>query len=168
KLAEQAETAKKYRELKQAERKCDAELSVSRYHELLQQTAKIDEQLGKLGVQQAQFLAENQTIELRLTELNLTLSELDTKEAHQVEDFYLTKTHIAKLEQSLKHREQQDESLSLRLQELSAQMLTYRARLADDEAKQTLLTEQQTSALPEASLLRQQLAEHDAELSTLV
>ncbi|ABZ77133.1 chromosome segregation protein SMC [Shewanella halifaxensis HAW-EB4] len=168
KLAEQAETAKKYRELKQAERKCDAELSVSRYHELLQQIAKIDEQLGKLALQQAQFLAEKQTIELRLTELNLKLSELDTKEAHQVEDFYLTKTHIAKLEQSLKHREQQDESLSLRLQEIAAQMQAYRARLAEDEAKQTLLNEQQASALPEASLLRQQLAEHDAELSTLV
>ncbi|MGS0680885.1 chromosome segregation protein SMC [Shewanella sp. 125m-7] len=168
KLADQAKTAKQYRELKQAERKCDAELSVSRYHELLQQTAKIDEQLGKLSLQQAQVLAEKQTIELSLTELNLKLSELDTQEAHQVEDFYLTKTHIAKLEQSLKHREQQDESLSLRLQELSAQMISYRARLAEDEAKQTLLNEQQANALPEASLIRLRLAEHDAELSTLV
>ncbi|ABV87011.1 chromosome segregation protein SMC [Shewanella pealeana] len=164
KLAEQAETAKKYRELKQAERKYDAELSVSRFDELQQQTAKLDEQLSKLELQQTELLAKKQTLELSLTELNLKLSELDTQEAHQVEDFYLTKTHIAKLEQSLKHRQQQDESLTQRLQELSEQVSAYRAKLTEDQAKQTLLTEQQALALPDATLIRQQLAKHDAEL----
>ncbi|MCL1140684.1 chromosome segregation protein SMC [Shewanella pneumatophori] len=164
KLAEQAKTAKKYRELKQAERKCDAELSVSRYHELTLQIAKIDAELAKLELQQAKFVAENQTLELSLTELTLKLSELDAQEAHQVEDFYLTKTHIAKLEQSLKHRQLQNESLTERLQEVAAQLTAYRGRLVEDEAKQALLIEKQTQASPEANLLRKQLADFDIDV----
>ncbi|MCG9731274.1 chromosome segregation protein SMC [Shewanella sp. Isolate13] len=165
KLAEQAETARKYRELKQSERKYDAELSVSRFDELQQQIAKIDEQLSKLELQQTELLAKKQTIELSLTELSLKLSELETQEAHQVEDFYLTKTHIAKLEQSLKHRQQQDESLTQRLQEIDEQIGLYRARLAEAQLKQTQLTAQQALALPDVTLIRQQLTAHDAELS---
>ncbi|MDR8523429.1 chromosome segregation protein SMC [Shewanella fidelis] len=165
KLAEQAETAKKYRELKQAERKCDAELSVSRYHELTQQIAKIDAELAKLELQHEQFLAENQTLELKLTELTLKLSELDAQEAHQVEDFYLTKTHIAKLEQSLKHRQLQDESLAERLQEVAAQLQAYKVRCVEDQAKQAELVEQQNKASPDLVLLRQQLAEFDRQVS---
>lgn len=165
KLAEQAETARKYRELKQAERKYDAELSVSRFDELQQQIVKIDEQLSKLELQQTELLAKKQSVELNLTELQLKLSELDNQEAHQVEDFYLTKTHIAKLEQSLKHRQQQDESLTLRLQEVAQQICVYRARLAEAQDKQAQLTEQQALALPDARIIRQQLAAHDAELS---
>ncbi|MCL1130721.1 chromosome segregation protein SMC [Shewanella sairae] len=166
KLAEQAETARQYRELKQAERKCDAELSVSRYHELTQQTAKIDTELAKLELQQAKFQAKQQTLELGLTELTLKLNELDNQEAQQVEVFYLTKTQIAKLEQSLKHRQQQDESLSQRLQELTAQLDSYNALLAADKAKQTLLLAEQAEAQPSASLLRQQLAQADSELAS--
>ncbi|MEZ9595825.1 chromosome segregation protein SMC [Shewanella sp. 10N.261.52.F9] len=165
KLAEQAETARQYRELKQAERKCDAELSVSRFHELTLQTAKIDAELAKLELQQAKLQAEQQTLELGLTEQTLKLNELDNQEAQQVEAFYLTKTHIAKLEQSLKHRQQQDESLSQRLQELAAQLTSYRELLAAEQVKQTQLLAQQAEAQPDASLLREQLAKADSELA---
>ena len=164
-LAEQAQTAKQYRELKQSERQCEAELVVSRYHELTLQTDTLTAQIGKLTLQQASLLAEKQTLELSLTELNLQLSELDSKEHQQVEAFYLAKTHIAKLEQSLQHREQQNDSLNQRLGEISTQLEQQQAGLAIDEAAQRKLNEQQLQSTPQLTALQQQVEQQSAQLA---
>lgn len=164
-LAEQAETAKQYRELKQSERQCESELVVSRYHELNQQTDTLTVQIGKLEVQQASLLAEKQTLELSLTELNLKLSELDSQEHQQVEAFYLTKTHIAKLEQSLKHREQQDDSLNQRLGEISEQIALQQASLKTANVNQEKLLKQQQELAPEINAWQQKSSSQSAELA---
>ncbi|QQX81994.1 chromosome segregation protein SMC [Shewanella sp. KX20019] len=165
-LAEQAETAKQYRELKQSERQCESELVVSRYHELNQQTDVLNLQIGKLEVQQASLLAEKQTLELSLTELNLKLNELDNREHEQVEAFYLSKTHIAKLEQSLKHRQQQNDSLNQRLQEITDQIELHQAGLNSDSLTQINLQQQQQKSLPEMDNLQRQVANGSAQLAT--
>ncbi|MEZ9200073.1 chromosome segregation protein SMC [Shewanella sp. 10N.286.54.B9] len=164
-LAEQAQTAKQYRELKQSERQCESELVVSRYHELNQQTDTLTVQISKLEVQQASLLAEKQTLELSLTELNLKLSELDSQEHQQVEAFYLTKTHIAKLEQSLKHREQQDDSLNQRLGEISAQIALQQASLKTANVSQEKLLKQQQELAPEINAWQEQANNQSAELA---
>ena len=164
-LAEQAQTAKQYRELKQSERQCESELVVSRYHELNQQTDTLTIQIGKLEVQQASLLAEKQTLELSLTELNLKLSELDSHEHQQVEAFYLAKTHIAKLEQSLKHREQQDDSLNQRLGEISAQIALHQTALKTANTNQQKLVKQQQELAPEMSAWQQKASSQSAELT---
>ena len=164
-LAEQAQTAKQYRELKQSERQCESELVVSRYHELNQQTDTLTIQIGKLEVQQASLLAEKQTLELSLTELNLKLSELDSHEHQQVEAFYLAKTHIAKLEQSLKHREQQDDSLNQRLGEISTQIALHQTALKTANTSQEKLIEQQQELAPEMSAWQQKASSQSDELA---
>ncbi|MCL1059857.1 chromosome segregation protein SMC [Shewanella gelidimarina] len=163
-LAEQAQTAKQYRELKQSERQCESELVVSRYHELNQQIEGFNLQIGKLEVQQASLLAEKQTLELSLTELSLQLSELDSREHEQVEAFYLSKTHIAKLEQSMKHREQQNDSLNQRLREITRQIELHQTGLHSDTQTQTRLQEQQQQSLPEMESLQRQVANESAQL----
>ncbi|WOT03922.1 chromosome segregation protein SMC [Shewanella youngdeokensis] len=163
-LAEQAETAKQYRGLKHSERECEAELVVSRYHELNKQTAVLNLQIGKLEVQQASLLAEQQKLELGLTELTLQLSELDSQEHAKVEAFYLSKTHIAKLEQSLKHREQQDESLNLRLQQLTKKRAEQQAQLDNDSQTYATLQAQQQQSLPELDRLQHQVSDELSQL----
>ncbi|PKG57815.1 MULTISPECIES: chromosome segregation protein SMC [unclassified Shewanella] len=163
-LAEQAQTAKQYRELKQSERQCESELVVSRYHELNQQIEGFNLQIGKLEVQQASLLAEKQTLELSLTELSLQLSELDSREHEQVEAFYLSKTHIAKLEQSMKHREQQNDSLNQRLREITKQVELHQTGLHSDSQTQTQLKEQQQQSQPEMEGLQHQVANESAQL----
>ncbi|MCL1048420.1 chromosome segregation protein SMC [Shewanella abyssi] len=165
-LAEQAETAKQYRALKQSERQCESELVVSRYHELNQQTDVLNLQIGKLEVQQASLLAEKQTLELSLTELNLKLNELDSREHEQVEAFYLSKTHIAKLEQSLKHRQQQNDSLNQRLQEITAQIALQQTGLNADSLTQINLQQQQQQSLPGMESLQRQVANGSAQFAT--
>jgi len=163
-LAEQAKTATHYRELKQSERQCEAELVVSRYHELNQQTARLTAQIGQLEVQQASLLADKQVLERQLTELTLQLSEIDSLEHQQVEAFYLAKTHIAKLEQSQKHREQQHHGFNQRLTEVSAQISQRKAALAADETSQKALHDQRSHLAPIVAQLQTQ---HDHQVAQI-
>lgn len=170
KLAEQAQAAKQYRELKQTERRQDAELSVSRLLELQSQLDKLTAEISAQELKKSEFDATNQSQEADATQLKLKLDELDQHEHAQVEAFYLNGTQIAKLEQSLKHRQQQDAHLNERLSTTQDKLALTQAQLqaldvaskALDERHQGVVTQQQETQA-RLEIIDEQVSE--AELS---
>ncbi|WP_394147767.1 chromosome segregation protein SMC [Shewanella atlantica] len=140
KLAEQASTAKQYRELKQSERTLDSELSVSRYIELTGQTDKLSLEVNKLEVDKAELDAEKEKTELALTQLSVQLVELEREEQKRVEDFYQCGNKIGKLEQALKHRQQQDAHIDQRIADILIKLDNHNAQLSADEALKSTLS----------------------------
>ncbi|RTR34151.1 chromosome segregation protein SMC [Shewanella atlantica] len=133
KLAEQASAAKQYRELKQSERTLDSELSVSRYIELTNQTEKLTLEVNKLELNKAELDAEKEKCELTLTQLSVQLVELECEEQKRVEDFYQCGNQIGKLEQDLKHRQQQDAHIDQRISAIVTKLDNHNAQLRSDE-----------------------------------
>ncbi|WP_076414802.1 chromosome segregation protein SMC [Shewanella sp. UCD-KL12] len=154
KLAEQASAAKQYRELKQSERQLDSELSVSRYLELTEQTEKLSLEVNRLELAKSEVEADKQRIELELTQLKVQLLELDGEEQKQVESFYLSGTHIAKLEQELKHRQQQDSQVEQQVEEIEARIGQYKQELCAEEAIETSLKADLAVKLPQLEQLQ--------------
>ncbi|QYJ87516.1 chromosome segregation protein SMC [Shewanella mesophila] len=153
KLAEQAQAAKQYRELKQTERRQDAELNVSRLLELQGQLEKLSGEIAAQELKKSELDAANQSLQVEATQLKLKLDELDQEEHSQVEAFYINATQIAKLEQSLKHRQQQDAHLNERLSTTQQKLALTRAQLlaldvgskALDERYQDAVSQQQAA-----------------------
>ncbi|MPY25956.1 chromosome segregation protein SMC [Shewanella sp. YLB-07] len=139
KLAEQATAAKQYRELKQSERQLDSELFVSRYLELTDQTERLTLDVNRLELAKAEVEAEKERTELELTRLNVQLVELDGEEQKRVESFYLSGTQIAKLEQDLKHRQQQDSHVEQRIAGIVHKLKQHQDKLSADEISQQTL-----------------------------
>lgn len=133
KLAEQAAAAKQYREFKQSERILDSELSVSRYIELTSQTEKLTLEVNKLELDKAELDAEKEKTELALTQLSVQLVELEREEHKRVEDFYQCGNQIGKLEQDLKHRQQQDAHIDQRISVIVTKLDNHNAQLSADE-----------------------------------
>ena len=139
KLAEQATAAKLYRELKQSERQLDSELFVSRHLELTDQTERLTLDVNRLELAKAEVEAEKERTELELTQLNVQLVELDGEEQKRVESFYLSGTQIAKLEQDLKHRQQQDSHVEQRIAGIVHKLKQHQDKLSADETSQQTL-----------------------------
>ena len=159
KLAEQAQAAKQYRELKQTERRQDAELNVSRLLELQGQLEKLSGEIAAQELKKSELDAANQSLQVEGTQLKLKLDELDQDEHSQVEAFYINATQIAKLEQSLKHRQQQDAHLNERLSTTEQKLALTRAQLqALDVASKTL------DARYQSAVSQQQEAEQAIEI----
>ena len=115
KLAEQAEAARQYRALKQTEREQLAQLEVAKYLELTAQHDKLSLEIEAKTLTQSEGDAGREALSRTLTELTLKLDELECQEQQQVETFYLNGNQIAKLEQEVKHRQQQDAHLKQRI-----------------------------------------------------
>ncbi|WP_065187287.1 chromosome segregation protein SMC [Shewanella woodyi] len=165
KLAEQASAAKQYRELKQSERKLDAELSVSRFSELTLQMEKLTNEINLLEVDLAEFLALKESTELSLTQLKIQLVELDGQEQKRVEDFYLSGTQIAKLEQDLKHRQQQDAHIDKRIEDIVAKVATQLEQLKADEALAAKLSSDLADKTPTFDSLSDQVEAFKLQLT---
>ena len=164
KLAEQATAAKQYRELKHSERKLDAELSVSRYSELTQLMEKLTGEINLLDVDLAELLALKETIELSLTQIKVQSVELDGQEQKKVENFYLCGTQIAKLEQELKHRQQQDAHIDTRIEEIVVKVTSQLALLNTDEAMTAGLLSELAKLTPTFDTLSEQVSKAKAQL----
>ncbi len=149
KLAEQAQAAKQYRELKQLEREQDAQLNVSRLLELEVQLEKLFVEISIQERAKSQQEAANQALNTDLITLKVQLDELDQQEHQKVEAFYLSGTQLAKLEQSLKHRQEQDAHLNSRINEtqqkigVSKQRIQQFEHLASELNERCLQAEQQ-------------------------
>ncbi|QYK11568.1 chromosome segregation protein SMC [Shewanella rhizosphaerae] len=117
KLAEQAEAARQYRALKQTERDQQAQLEVAKYLELSAQSDKLSQEIEAKTLTQSEGDAGREALSRNLTELKLKLDELERQEQQQVEAFYLNGNQIAKLEQEVKHRQQQDAHLKQRIRQ---------------------------------------------------
>lgn len=174
KLAEQATAAKQYRELKQSERQLDSELSVSRYLELTEQTDKLTIEINRLELSQSEVEAEKERTELELTQLNVQLVELDGLEQKKVESFYLSGTQIAKLEQDVKHRQQQDSHVEQRIAGIVRKLTQQQQTLSVDETTSQALHQELAEKQPEweqaqatANLIDAELLEQESKSKRL-
>ena len=165
KLAEQATAAKQYRELKQSERQLDSELFVSRYLELTDQTERLTLDVNRLELAKAEVEAEKERTELELTRLNVQLVELDGEEQKRVESFYLSGTQIAKLEQDLKHRQQQDSHVEQRIAGIVQKLKQHKDKLSVDETTQQTLRDDLALKLPQLELAHSSLISVTSDLS---
>ncbi|EDP99379.1 chromosome segregation protein SMC [Shewanella benthica] len=165
KLAEQATAAKQYRELKQSERQLDSELLVSRYLELTDQTEILTLDVNRLELAKAEVEAEKEHTELELTRLNVQLVELDGEEQKRVESFYLSGTQIAKLEQDLKHRQQQDSHVEQRISGIAQKLKQHKDTLSAAEASQQALREDLALKQPQFELAYSSLTRVTSDLS---
>ncbi|MCL1066374.1 chromosome segregation protein SMC [Shewanella olleyana] len=160
KLDQQAQAAKQYRELKQQERDLHSQLLVMRYQELQNQTDVIDKEMQQLDVNIASANADGESTELTLTQLKAQLADLSDSEQNLVTQFYQAGTEIAKLEQQLKHQQQQDSQLEKQLQELISQQ-----QAANEELQTLTLQEQQLKS--ELAKLTPTLALSEDELQII-
>ena len=165
KLAEQATAAKQYRELKQSERQLDSELLVSRYLELTDQTERLTLDVNRLELAKAEVEAEKERTELELTRLNVQLVELDGEEQKRVESFYLSGTQIAKLEQDLKHRQQQDSHVEQRISTIVQKIKQHKDKLSAAEATQQALRTDLALKQPQFEQAHSSLIRVSADLS---
>ncbi|AQS38645.1 condensin subunit Smc [Shewanella psychrophila] len=165
KLAEQATAAKQYRELKQSERQLDSELFVSRYLELTDQTQRLTLDVNRLELAKAEVEAEKERTELELTQLNVQLVELDGEEQKRVESFYLSGTQIAKLEQDLKHRQQQDSHVEQRIAGIVHKLKQHKDKLSVDEITQQTLRDDLALKQPQLELTHSSLIRVTSDLS---
>ncbi|QYK02726.1 chromosome segregation protein SMC [Shewanella psychrotolerans] len=165
KLAEQAQAAKQYRELKQTERRQDAELNVSRLLELQAQLEKLTAEITAQELKKSELDAGNQSLQGQATELKLKLEELDQDEHSQVEAFYINATQIAKLEQSLKHRQQQDEHLKKQLATTQQKLALTQAQWQALDVASTTLDERYQSAVAQQQDAQQRIALIDEQMS---
>lgn len=147
KLAQQAESAKQYRALKETERSQEAQLLVSRLLELQAQTEKLTQEVNQSELNKSEFDAASQALQLEVTRLKVALDELDQQEHGQVEAFYLSGTHIAKLEQSLKHRQQQDAHLNERVTQLDDKLTLKQGHLHGLTLSHDTLSQQHLAAV---------------------
>ncbi|WP_144209212.1 chromosome segregation protein SMC [Shewanella donghaensis] len=160
KLEQQAQAAKQYREFKQQERDFHAQLLVMRYQELTGQSDKIAKEIQQLDVNMAAANAEGESTELTLTQLKGQLAELSESEQKLVAEFYQAGTEIAKLEQQLKHQQQQDNQLELQLKELVSKQ-----KISSDALQDLTVQEQQLSLALEQG--KPELADAEQELSII-
>lgn len=164
KLAEQAQAAKQYRALKQTERTQDAELGVCRFVELQAQFDKLSGEIVSHELKKSELDAAKEALQREHTQLKVQLDELDQQEHRQVEDFYLTGTHIAKLEQSLKHRQQQDAHLHQRVEDTQAKLILIQRQLAELDERREQLSQHHQAAIDAYQQLSMQLEVIDEQL----
>ncbi|MGL5390012.1 MAG: chromosome segregation protein SMC, partial [Shewanella sp.] len=155
KLAQQAKSAKQYRELKQAERKTHAELLVMRYQELQAQLKSLAEQISTIELQQAAAQSIAQTDELQSTQIQLQLTQLAEQEQRAVEAYYLTGTDIAKLEQQLQSQKQRDAELESQLRQVNAQLKEHTDKLDGYQQNLNTLNDEQQQLAPSAAELKE-------------
>ncbi|WP_281212546.1 chromosome segregation protein SMC [Shewanella insulae] len=171
KLAEQAEAARQYRALKQTERDQQAQLEVAKYLELSAQSDKLSQEIETKTLTQSEGDAGREALSRTLTELKLKLDELERQEQQQVEAFYLNGNQIAKLEQEVKHRQQQDAHLKQRIKQdeeklalLQAQELALIVARGDLDERQDDAREVHQALQLQIELLDEQLGEVELSL----
>ena len=164
KLEQQAQAAKQYREFKQQERDLHAQLLVMRYQELKGQSDSIAKEIQQFDVSLAAANAEGESTELTLTQLKAQLAELSESEQKLVAEFYQAGTEIAKLEQQLKHQQQQDNQLDQQLKELVTQQQVANDALHTLSVQEQQLTVQLAQGKPELANAEQELSIIDEQL----
>ncbi|NMH66120.1 chromosome segregation protein SMC [Shewanella salipaludis] len=134
KLSQQAQAARQYRELKQAERETQGQLLVMRYQQLQTQMAGLKAQTQTLELDIEAGHALLQAIQLELTEQQVLQAELSQQEQTGVESYYQTGTALATLEQQIQNQQQRDAQQQAQLSQLAEQLLAHEAKLAQYQA----------------------------------
>ncbi|MCL1143415.1 chromosome segregation protein SMC [Shewanella gaetbuli] len=143
-LAQQAQEAKQYRQLKSQERALHSQLLVGRYKELLVQHDLVQSQLSQLFQQEEQLTAQQQTSETLIIELQQQSHLLVDEEQKWVEQYYQAGNQVTKLEQQLKHQQQQDSRRQQNLEQLKQAIEQASARYEQVSNELTQLLTQQS------------------------
>ncbi|GGQ20779.1 chromosome segregation protein SMC [Shewanella litoralis] len=167
KLSQQAKAALQYRELKNSERQLHSQLLVIRYQEQLAQTDKLEAELSGLEVQSEQLQSTAQQGDTSVTQLKQQLAELSDAEHKLVEHYYLTGNNITKLEQQLKHQQQQDSQLQQQISALQHQLDAGELAIASLSDSYQALVAQADALTPQCEQAQDALALIDEQLSVV-
>ncbi|WP_114418723.1 chromosome segregation protein SMC [Marinospirillum perlucidum] len=161
-LGRQAEAARRFQQLKAAERQYKSELAVLRWREADQQLVSILEQISQYELQQEACLVELRQGESRLETSRETQAQANDLLETAQKELTAISLKIARLEQGLEHRQQRERDLALELEQLEQEEQQSRQALqADQEERQTLQEElelllPQLEEREEAELLEQE------------
>ena len=164
KLSQQAKAALQYRELKNSERQLHSQLLVIRYQEQLTQTDKLEAELSGLDIQSQQLQSTAQHADTSVTQLKQQLAELSDAEHKLVEQYYLTGNNITKLEQQLKHQQQQDSQLQQQITTLQQQLAAGDLAIANLNDNYQLLVAQADGLTPQCEQAQVELELIDEQL----
>ncbi|WP_280636382.1 chromosome segregation protein SMC [Endozoicomonas sp. G2_1] len=156
KLHKQSEAAKRFKTLKQSERKYKAELSVLRWQQFNQKSQAQQDKMSALQQQVQDLVLAQNTLDAKLFEAKQTL-EVGGESIGDLQQQKIVLTNdIARLEQSIKHNKQQQIITSQTLakaeqtlkrsadqQQLDQQALVEVELLAAEQAEALLIVEQQ-------------------------
>jgi chromosome segregation protein len=164
-LQGQAETARKYQQLKEQERLFKAQLQALRWRTLDQQVRDLDQEIGAQDTVLESQVAGLRAHETMLEKLRLRNAEA-TRAFNQVQaEFYALGSEIAREEQSLQNAKERRQHLQKDIERLERALADLRAHAQADREKCTAL-EEQSAALDAALQQARSVAEAaDAALS---
>ena len=158
KLQRQAAAAKRYKELKQQERKYKAELQALRWLAQEQQADQL-----RLTMQQQETELERWIAEQRGSERGTTALREQAEQAKQQLDqvqhhYYQLGNDVTRVEHELQATRQQQQHRQQRYEQLRAQLQELRQTLAEDEQQQEELVVLQQQLTPELEMAVQRVA----------
>ncbi|MBV7315542.1 chromosome segregation protein SMC [Shewanella sp. NIFS-20-20] len=165
KLAQQAEAAKRYRELKQQERAGSAQLLLHQYQNLKQQGEQFERLLLASQTEQAAAKAQWQAIEVSLTELNIGKEALERQEQQQVAEGYRLGTELARLSSQLEYQQRQHAEDNQQLTALLSQRDQWQSQHQQAIGHHQELQQQQLSMQDVGTSQQQQLVAMEAAVS---
>lgn len=144
-LKRQAEAAERYTELKQQERRLQAEIKTLQWQGLKEKLTTIENQLQQSQLQQDQSLAELRELETSIEKKRLQQQELNYKRENVQKEFYGFGAEVARLEQRISHGQEQ--------------ILRWRKELAEVESAHQELIEHLDEQQDHIQSLNQELVE---------
>lgn len=144
-LQRQAEAAEKYTELKQQERRLQAEIKLLQWQSLQQQLGEQDAALTQWQVQQDESMADLRALEADIEKRRVEQLDMNTQRDAVQKSFYELGAQVARLEQRIAHSREQVQHWRKELSEvenLSAELIEHRTEQQENTEKlQVELTE---------------------------
>lgn len=163
-LQRQAQTAEKYRQYKAEERQLKAQLTALRWQQLNEQAGVCEQIVSNQEVALEALLANQRHAETRIDQLRDQHHEHNEAFNQAQERFYAVGSEIARLEQSLQHRQQHIQQLQTDLDEARRTQHESEAHLHQDQQLLAQLAEQLTALEPERAQAQEAALETEARL----
>jgi len=157
KLQRQASAAKRYKDLKQKERRYKGELAAIRWLKHSQIIAELEAQVQQQQTDIEAFIAQQRGDEKGIAEYKQQQQELKLKLEDIQQQYFRLGTDITRLEQNQLHRQQRKQQVEHELGKLNQSLLDSTEHEQQDELQLAQLGEAIAAGEPEVELLEQQL-----------
>lgn len=161
-LKRQAEAAERYTELKQQERRLQAEIKVMQWQSLKGKLSTMDNQLQQFQLQQDKSMAELRELEMLMEKQRTQHHELNSKREEIRKNFYGLGAEVTGLEQRISHGQEQILRWRKELTEVESAHQELLEHLEEQEDTIQTLNQELTELQPEA-VLAQSAAQRAAQ-----
>ncbi len=164
KLHQQAEAAKRFKALKERERKYKAELSAMRWQQFEQKAEQCQQQIKTKQVSVESLLMKQRQTELELLKIQQKQTEATNKLGEYQQQKLILSNDITRLEQTIKHKKQQQLIEQQQLQSLKAEQQKLQQSLQQAKENYSQITQLLAEQTPELELVTLQLEQSQFSL----